>query len=269
VDVPVESVIAAEGARTPTEADENKDLRQGFIFLIKQGTTPSAADLLKIAGFRKAWESYFELSCDGRLTCNTSLTQTFQAGVISGHARDRFTQQLLPDFTTRSLERGFSQHVPGDGRFTFRYLDGPTQGTSEPVTLVFTAPGYLPDTLVTTATYGATKRFDGLEVLLTPIYTGAGDVKFPTELYANQPNPFNPVTTIRYELGQAGAVRLTVYDAAGHHVRTLVDRAEPAGDHRVVFDGRDQRGQPLASGVYLYRLDAGSVTRTRKMVLLK
>ena len=269
VDVTVEHVIAAEGARTPVEADENHDLRQGFIFLIAQGTTPSAPDLLKIANFRKAWESYFELSCDGRLTCNTSLTQTYEAGVICGFARNRLTQQVLPEFTARSLERGFSQHVPGDGRFIFRYLDGPTQGASEPVTLVFTAPGYLPDTLMTTATYGTTTKFTGLEVLLTPIYTAAGDVKFPTELYANQPNPFNPTTTIRYELGQAGLVRMNVYDAAGHHVRTLVDRTESAGDHRVVFDGRDKRGQALASGVYLYRLDAGNVTRTRKMVLLK
>jgi flagellar hook assembly protein FlgD len=70
-------------------------------------------------------------------------------------------------------------------------------------------------------------------------------------------------------LAAAGRVRLSIYDAAGRHVRTLVDRAEAAGEHSIVFDGRDGAGSPLASGVYFYRLNAGEVARTRKMVLLK
>jgi flagellar hook assembly protein FlgD len=60
-----------------------------------------------------------------------------------------------------------------------------------------------------------------------------------------------------------------VYDAAGHPVRTLIDRMEARGNHSVDFDGRDDHGQILASGVYIYRLDSGGVTKSRKMVLLK
>jgi hypothetical protein len=268
--VTIEDIINYEGARTPAEPDENKDLRQGFIFLVQQGSVPSGADLAKIAGFRSAWESYFERACDGRLTCNTSLTTTYQAAGIRGTVRNRYTTQIIPEFTARSLERSFNQHVAGGGRFFFRYLDGPAQGNSETVTLVFEANGFYPDTLVTTATYGVEKVLNPTDVLLTPIASGAGDASpRTTELFANHPNPFNPSTTIRYALGEAGRVRLSVYDASGRHVRTLVDGAEAAGEHTVDFDGRDDRGAALASGVYFYRLDTGNLTRTRKMVLLK
>ena len=271
VGVTVENVITAEGARTPVEANEQHDLRQAFIFLIHQGTTPSAGQLDKIAAFRRAWEPYFEKSCDGRLSCNTSLTNTYAVGVIDGSVRDKYSQKVVPDFTARSVERGFSQHVPDDGRFIFRYDDDPTRGTSEPVTLIFTAAGYVPDTLSTTITYGDTKHRVGLTdgIWLKPIPTGAGPTPTMTELRANHPNPFNPQTTIEYTLALPGRVQIRVFDAAGHHVRTLVDRVEAMGNHQVEFDGRNDRGQPLASGVYLYRLDANGTMQTRKMVLLK
>jgi hypothetical protein len=139
------------------------------------------------------------------------------------------------------------------------------------VTIIFSAPGYVPDTLVTNIAYGATKHQVGLNdgIWLKPIPTGAGDLPALTELHANHPNPFNPQTTIEYSLAQSGRVQIRVFDAGGHLVRSLVDRVEAPGEHHVDFDGRDDRGQPLASGVYLYRLDAGRTTLSRKMVLLK
>ncbi len=265
--VTVEYIIAAEGARTPTEPNENKDLRQGFIFLLQAGTTPSQADLDKIAGFRNAWEEYFERSCDGRLTCNTSLTSNFPVAVICGNVRERWTGDLIPAFTARSLERGFNQHVPDDGRYTFRYQADEGSGASEDVTIVFTADGYLPDTLEVSLNYGTTTCIDP-ELMVDPS-TSADETPSATELFANHPNPFNPSTTIRYALASAGSVRLVVFDTVGRRVRALVDESQPAGDHRVQFDGRDDRGGALASGVYFYRLEANGVVRTRKMVLLK
>lgn len=83
-------------------------------------------------------------------------------------------------------------------------------------------------------------------------------------LAQNYPNPFNPSTTIRYALPEATEVRLTVYDALGREVKRLVDGLQVAGEHEVVFEG-----QGLPSGVYVYRLTAGSVTQTRRMVLMK
>ena len=270
VGVTVEDFIDAEGLRTPLEPAEQHDLRQGWIFLIQQGTTPTQLQLDKIVNFRKAWENYFEKSCDGRLACNTSLNGPYPVGVIHGLVRNQYTQFVVPEFTALSVERGFSQHVPADGRFMFRYDDDPTRGTGEPVTIIFSAPGYLPDTLTTNITYGQTEVHLGLQsIFLKPIATGAGESPVLTELHGNHPNPFNPSTTIEYTLGQAGPVRLEVFDAAGRRVRTLVDRSESRGNHSVVFDGLDGNGERLASGVYLYRLDAVDVTRTRKMVLLK
>lgn len=83
------------------------------------------------------------------------------------------------------------------------------------------------------------------------------------------PNPFNPVTTMNYFLPRTGVVRLAVYDGRGRHVRTLVDGVQGLGPHQAVWDGRDNRGLAVSSGVYFARLDAGSDRRVRKLVLLK
>lgn len=271
VPVTVEDIIVSEGPRTPVVADEEHVLRQGFIFLIKQGTTPSQAQLDKVGLFRKTWEEYFEKSVDGRAALNTVLSGPYAAGEINGEVRDKYSQHIIPNFTARSVERGFVQHVTDGGRFYFLYDDGPTRGTNEDVTLIFSAPGYVPDTLSTNIAYGATQTHVGLPggIWLKPVATGAGDLPSLTELHANHPNPFNPETTIEYSLGLAGPVRIRVFDTAGHLVRTLVDGVEAKGAHRVMFDGRDDRGQQLASGVYLYRLDTALTTLSRKMVLLK
>ena len=83
------------------------------------------------------------------------------------------------------------------------------------------------------------------------------------------PNPFNAATTLRYTLFGESPVRLVVHDALGRTVRTLVDKVQPSGSHRVIWDGRDDRGNRLASGVYLYRLQAGNEGETRQLVLVK
>jgi len=83
-------------------------------------------------------------------------------------------------------------------------------------------------------------------------------------LEQNYPNPFNPSTSIRFNLPQAGPVTLTVYDLFGRAVATLVDGIKPTGSHEVAFDAGH-----LASGMYLYRLTAGSFVETKRMILLK
>ncbi len=88
-------------------------------------------------------------------------------------------------------------------------------------------------------------------------------------LRQNAPNPFNPSTTIKFELPKATEVRLDVYNILGQKIRTLVDRHMPAGIYRVTFDGRGDDDQPLASGIYLYRLKAGEFADSRVMVMVK
>ncbi len=89
-------------------------------------------------------------------------------------------------------------------------------------------------------------------------------------LRANYPNPFNPSTTIGYQLPEAGRVNLVVYDLTGNVVSTLVNESQPAGYYQTVWNGRDRRGAPVATGVYFYRLQAGAeFVKTHKMVLMK
>jgi hypothetical protein len=89
-------------------------------------------------------------------------------------------------------------------------------------------------------------------------------------LYQNSPNPFNPYTVIRYDLPEPARVSLRVYDVTGRLVRVLLGSVPvDAGYQEAYWDGLDDRGQTVASGVYLYRIEAGSFVETRRMVLLR
>jgi flagellar hook assembly protein FlgD len=88
-------------------------------------------------------------------------------------------------------------------------------------------------------------------------------------LQQNQPNPFNPTTTIAFELARSGAVRCDVYDVHGRHVATLLDGSAPAGLHRVSWNGKTDRGISMPSGVYQYQLQAEGWAISRKMVLAR
>ncbi|MCH8837104.1 MAG: T9SS type A sorting domain-containing protein [Candidatus Marinimicrobia bacterium] len=112
-------------------------------------------------------------------------------------------------------------------------------------------------------------RSAGTTYTLLSIVDGMG---IPDEfaLKANYPNPFNPSTTIAYQMPEAGRVSLVVYDLTGNVVSTLVNESQPAGYYQTVWNGRDQRGIPVATGVYFYRLKAGAeFVKTHKMVLIK
>jgi len=105
-----------------------------------------------------------------------------------------------------------------------------------------------------------------------PVYATAF-VRVPHDmspvLTSVHPNPFNPQATLEYTLWEGGQIQLAIYDARGSLVRRLVDQNMPAGEHRVVWNGADQTGLPVASGIYFVRLSAGSQVDTRKIVLLK
>ncbi len=88
-------------------------------------------------------------------------------------------------------------------------------------------------------------------------------------LSQNYPNPFNPTTTIRFSLPVGGEVRLDVYNVLGQRVRTLVDKFLPAGEHEAVFDGKNDSGGQVATGVYFYRIVTKDFTESKKMVLIK
>jgi len=88
-------------------------------------------------------------------------------------------------------------------------------------------------------------------------------------LHANYPNPFNPRTLIRFKLDQPSHVKLDIIDVLGRRVRQLVVGTRDAGTYQYAWDGTDDSGHDLASGIYFYRLQTGSFSHTRKMLLLR
>ncbi len=95
------------------------------------------------------------------------------------------------------------------------------------------------------------------------------EFRAPANLAQNQPNPFNPITEIVFELERSGNVALRVYSARGELVRELLHETRGEGRHRVTWDGRDSGGAMVGSGTYLYRLEAPGWQLSRKMVLTK
>ena len=94
-------------------------------------------------------------------------------------------------------------------------------------------------------------------------------VSLPFELMQNYPNPFNPETTISFNAKAAGNARLTILNMRGQVVRTLLNEPVLAGMNSLVWNGLDNNGQKVSSGLYFYRLDIGASTQTRKMLLIK
>jgi len=88
-------------------------------------------------------------------------------------------------------------------------------------------------------------------------------------LYQNCPNPFNPSTTIKYYLPGKARVAVEIYDISGRRLAQLVRKEEEGGSHAVEWNGLDDRGSSVASGIYFYRLTAGKETISKKMALLR
>ncbi len=111
----------------------------------------------------------------------------------------------------------------------------------------------------------------GLALIAPDDVTGTDTPKAPDASYLaqNYPNPFNPTTRIAFGLSAPGHVSLRIYDAAGRLVRALADEDRSAGRYEETWDGRDSNGRAAASGIYFYRLSAGSFVETRKMALLR
>jgi flagellar hook assembly protein FlgD len=113
----------------------------------------------------------------------------------------------------------------------------------------------------------------GRAYIIGPLSTtvSGAEAVTPTALTLGQnyPNPFNPSTTIAFDLPQRGELQLEVFDVRGRVVRTLMSGVQTQGPHTVHWDGRDDNGRGVASGVYFYRLTTPSGTQTRKMHLVR
>jgi len=88
-------------------------------------------------------------------------------------------------------------------------------------------------------------------------------------LAQNYPNPFNPTTTINYQLAMSGEVKLSIYNTTGQLVRRLVNEYQSAGSKSVVWNGLNEGGQKVASGVYVYQIKTDNFTKSQKMILVQ
>lgn len=117
----------------------------------------------------------------------------------------------------------------------------------------------------TTVNAGFWKGFLGVLSAFDPVLPRV----FENALYQNFPNPFNPLTTIRYSVAKESSVEVVIYNVQGRKVRTLLKKNKSAGEYRVVWDGKNDRGQQVATGVYFCRLKVDSFVFVKKMILLK
>ncbi|MCB0301340.1 MAG: VCBS repeat-containing protein [Calditrichaeota bacterium] len=108
---------------------------------------------------------------------------------------------------------------------------------------------------------------EGQGITGIPVETGENPAQF--RLDANYPNPFNPQTTIRYSLSEAAQLSLKIVDVQGKQIATLAEGFQSAGEYQVEWNGSDELGNPVASGVYFYQLRAGDFRQVRKMMLVR
>lgn len=108
-----------------------------------------------------------------------------------------------------------------------------------------------------------------MSILNTSVGDPDSDLPADFHLSQNHPNPFNPSTTIEYFLPRRSEVLLSIHNLLGQRIAVLVDGIQSVGAHVAIWDGKDSEGKAVASGLYLYQLQAGSFTQSHKMVLLR
>ncbi len=203
---------------------------------------------------------------------NTSLAITSSCAALPEHF-------LAPDSVCYDLST--TATFSGNVEVCFSYDESAVQGSEANVRLIHYDAAMFPpawvdittslDTLNNTVC-GTTDNFSPF-IIGEGSVTAVGDLPSTPTVFAlrqNVPNPFNPTTVIGYDVPAGGAdVSIRIYDVAGRLVRTLVDEHKTPGRYQAPWDGRNGRGVHVATGVYFYRMQAGSFVQTRKMVLLK
>ncbi|MCX6173124.1 MAG: T9SS type A sorting domain-containing protein, partial [Ignavibacteriales bacterium] len=122
--------------------------------------------------------------------------------------------------------------------------------------------------------FTGTIYFDDLEIEVINTVTDVKNnqvIPMTYSLYQNYPNPFNPSTVISYTLPEIARITLKIYDVLGREVKTLINGEQPAGVYKLSWNGNNNLGSKVASGIYIYRIEAGSgkFIQTKKMILLK
>jgi subtilisin family serine protease len=112
-------------------------------------------------------------------------------------------------------------------------------------------------------------KIDDIQVELHTSENDINVIPYITKLISNYPNPFNPITTISYTIGEPGNVLLEIYNIKGQKIKELVNENHKPGDYQVIWNAKDNSNNSVGNGIYLYRIKSGTYTSTKKMILLK
>ncbi|MBN1466166.1 hypothetical protein JXA02_10410 [candidate division KSB1 bacterium] len=162
---------------------------------------------------------------------------------------------IVGNFDVREQSKILTFHHPGQW---YDYISGDSLSLESVRSSVTLAPG---EYLIFTD-----KRLQ--KPLISQVYEGERDCPDIFELYQNSPNPFNPSTTIRFAMQRASHVALDIFNIRGQKIKTLVNDFKSAGEHHICWDGRDEAGAAVASGIYLYELFIDDWRVMKKMTLL-
>lgn len=201
-----------------------------------------------------------------RQPANTGITFVAVSGADKAYTATFGSGVLVYDLVAQTFERDSSNPLPGGPGIAFDAQDRAyiTDFANDSV-LVF-SPGHQ---LLNSYLVGdGPISIDIFNASPTGIPSGGPELPGAFSLQQNFPNPFNPTTTIAYQLSRSGDVELQIFNILGQPVRTLIRQQQAAGRHLTVWDGRNDAGLALPSGVYLYRLKVGAQFRTRKMLLV-
>lgn len=175
------------------------------------------------------------------------------------------------DVVAAEWSSGSDPAPAGDGTAMSGSFDSPTVDVSASISSLLLVPGT--DILWVRGqdAEGTWGNASALEIAVVADPSSVDDIRLPLRfaLHPNMPNPFHPVTTIRFDLPHDCDVDLTIYDVSGRRVRTLVDGKVEAGHRHATWDGRDRAGHTVANGIYFYRLKAGEFEATKQMTYLK
>ncbi len=162
----------------------------------------------------------------------------------------------------------------GEGQFFLGTINPDPSGQFEAI-LPPVAPGILITATATDANGNTSEFAANVAARLPEGLSKAGISTEPTAvpekfgLSQNYPNPFNPETEIHFQLPEASQVLVRIFNTLGQEIRTLTDREYEAGFHSLRWDSKDNKGNAVSSGIYLYQLQAGSFSQIRKMTLLR
>ena len=191
---------------------------------------------------------------------SNALLKEVVSGNIVGFVRKQINNQGIAGATV-TVPGGFTATTNSSGAFSLNVPAGMYNVSAS-------ATGFA--TLTQENISVAPNQNTTVNFLMSPVSNEDEQVPITvTALGGNYPNPFNPETTISYDIKDAASVRLDVYNLKGQLVRNLVNADQAAGRYRVIFNARDDKGNTLSSGIYLYRFSAGTYSSTRKMMLME